>query len=92
MKQTETKVFFSPDLYQSAALVLLLNSQPEFKLVNGKILFGFPVNDELYRGMAQYNCGFPLNALEFTQSIKRLKSEMMMRRSMGNTEVNHAIH
>jgi hypothetical protein len=92
MKQIEAKIFFSPDLYLSAALVLLLNSQPAFKLVNGKVLFGFPITDALYRAMAEYNCGSPLNALEFSQSIKRLKSEMLMRRSMGNAEVNNAIH
>lgn len=90
MKQTETKVFFSTDLYLSAALVLLLNAQPEFKLVNGKILFGFPVTDGLYRAMAEYNCGTPLNALEYAQAIKRLKAEMIMRRTTGQTGVYHA--
>ena len=92
MKQTESKYFFSPDLYQSAALVLLLNSRPEFKLVNGKILFGFPITDGLYRAMAEYNSGAPLNALEYSQSIKRLKAEMIMRRSMGNAGASHALH
>ena len=89
MKQSETKIFYSPDLYLSAALVLLLNSQPEFKLVNGKILFGFPISDTLYRAMSEYNAGTPLNALEYAAAIKRLKSEMLMRRSMEKTGVYH---
>ena len=90
MEKTVTKVFFSPDLYLSAALVLILNSQPEFKLVNGKILFGFPITDALYRAMAEFNSGAPLNALEYAQTLKRLKAEMMMRREMGKTGVYHA--
>ena len=72
--------FFSPDLYLSAALVIILQRLPQFKTVNRKVLFGFPINDELYKAMAQYNSGHPLNALEYAQAIKRLKSEMIMRR------------
>jgi hypothetical protein len=90
MKQIETKIFFSPDLYLSAALIIILNSQPEFKLVNGKVLFGFPITDSLYRAMAEYNCGATLNALEYAQAIKRLRAEMLMRRSMEKTGVYHA--
>ncbi len=64
MKQTTDNVFFSPDLYLSAALALLLNAQPKFKLVNGKILFGYPADDNLYRAVTDFNSGalsMPLN-------------------------------
>jgi hypothetical protein len=68
MKQTETKIFFSPNVCLSAALVLLLNSQPEFNIVNGKVLFGLPITDAHYLAMAEYNSGSAINALEFTMS------------------------
>jgi hypothetical protein len=81
----DTKIFETPDLYLSAALSLLLEQDPIFTLVNGKILFGFNVNENLYRAMSNYNSGVALNALEFSQAIKRLKSEMLMRRQMGQS-------
>ncbi len=90
MENSATKDFFTPDLYLTAGLILLLDSQPEFKVVNGKVLFGFPISDSLYQAMTEFNSGAPINALEYAQTLKRLKAEMFMRRTMGKTGVYHA--
>ncbi len=80
------KLFWTVDLYLSSALVLLLNIQPEYRYANGKILFGFPVDDALYRAMAQYNTGACLNVFEYAQTLRRLRSEMLMRKGMGQNQ------
>lgn len=82
MKVT-AKEFTSADLYLSSALSILLQIQPQFKVENGRALFIFPVSDALYGALSDYNSGISINAIEFVQTIKRLKSEMMLRRSIG---------
>lgn len=85
-----TKEFVSSDLYLSTAITILLQTQPNFRVENGRTLFVFEVSDALYRAMVDYNSGIEINALEFVQVLKRLKSEMLMRRSMEKTGVYHA--
>jgi len=84
-----TKEFVSSDLYLSAAISILLQIQPTFRVENGRTLFVFEVSDRLYRAMSDYNSGIELNALEFVQVLKRLKSEMLMRRSLDKAGVQH---
>ena len=85
-----TKEFVSSDLYLSAAISLLLQTQPNFKVENGRTLFVFEVSDRLYKAMSDYNSGIAINALEFTQAIKRLRSEMLLRKGLASTGVYHA--
>ena len=85
-----TKEFVSSDLYLSAAISILLQTQPNFRVENQRTLFVFEVSDRLYKAMSDYNSGIEINALEYVQVLKRLKSEMLMRRSMGKTGVYHA--
>jgi hypothetical protein len=75
------RVFETPDLYLSAALVMLLEARPAFKVARGKTIFCFPATDDLYRAMSIYNAGAPLNAIEYAETIKRLRAEMIMRRN-----------
>jgi len=84
-----TKEFVSSDLYLASAISILLQTQPNFKVENGRTLFVFEVSDRLYKAMSDYNSGIEINALEFVQVLKRLKSEMLMRRSMEKTGVYH---
>lgn len=74
-------VFKTADLYLASAVKILLNITPEFEIVNGKVLFVFPISEGLYQAMTDFNSGVSLNAYEFTETIKRLRSEMFMRRS-----------
>lgn len=78
--------FVTADLYLASAICRLLNTFPEFKVENGRTLFVFPITNDLYKAMNDYSNGVHLNAYEFTQMIKRLRAEMLMRRSMGVRE------
>ena len=80
--EMKEKVFETADLYLASAISILLKKPPDFKVLNGKTLFIFPVSDDLYEAMNSYNNGVPLNAYEYAQMIKRLRAEMLMRRGM----------
>lgn len=75
------KDFVTGDLYLSAAIVILLNTNPSFKTENDRVLFIFPINEDLYKAMNAYHNGIPVNAYEYAQTIKRLRAEMIMRRN-----------
>lgn len=88
----ETNTFETDDLYLSSAITTILKKPPGFKVVNGRTIFVYPVSDELYGAMAQYNGGVKLNAIELTQTIKRLRAVMMMKRNeheRGHNDKNH---
>ncbi len=77
MKQKE---FVTGDLYLASTITILLATNPKFTVENGRVLFVFPISDDLYVAMNAYHNGIPLNAYEYAQTIKRLRAEMMMRR------------
>ncbi len=79
MKQKE---FISADLYLASAISVLSGLQPTFKVENGRTLFVFPLSDDLYKAMNAYNNGGQINAIEYSQVLKRLRAEMLMRRGM----------
>ncbi len=68
------------DVYLSAAISILLNFSPGFRVENGKTLFTFPRNEALYKALDDFNSGAALPALEYAERIKRLRAEMLMRR------------
>lgn len=74
------KELATADLYLASAISILLNTQPNFRGSNGKVLFVFPASDELYKAMNDYNNGIPLNSYEFAQTIKRIRAEMLIRK------------
>ena len=80
MKQ---KDFETADLYLASAVVVQLGTPPHYKVEGTKTLFVFTISDALYRAMNAYNNDIELNAYELTQTIKRLRAEMLMRRGMG---------
>ena len=75
------KDFVTADLYLAAVINTLLDTSPEFKIENDRVLFVFPISDDLYKAMNAYHNGIPVNAYEFAQMIKRLRAEMIMRRT-----------
>jgi hypothetical protein len=83
------KEFVSSDLYLSAAISILLQAHPNFRVENGRTLFIFDISDHLYKAMSDYNSGVPINAMEYTLALKRLKAEMLMRRSLDNKGVHN---
>lgn len=81
------KEFITGDIWLASALSLLLNTDPGYKITNGKTLFIFPANDQTYQAVTEYNGGCSLPAYEFAGTIKRLKVEMITRKQR---EVNNA--
>lgn len=77
MKQ---KDFETADLYLASAISILLKSNPSYKVENSRTLFVFPISDDLYKAMNAFNNGIQLNAYEYSQTIKHLRAEMLMRR------------
>lgn len=77
------KVFETADLYLSSAITTLLKIEPIYKVIRGKTIFCFIATDELYRAMTVYNAGVSLPAVEYADTIKRLRAEMLTRRSAG---------
>jgi len=75
--------FQTPDIYLSAAITILLNTEPSYKVLNGKTFFCFLATDELYRAMSLYNSGIEINAIDFSGVVKRLRGEAITRRSGG---------
>lgn len=82
MKQA---TFETDDLYLSSALWTILKEQPDFRVVNGRTIFVFPVSNTLYEAITEYNNGRKLNAIEWAQTIKRLRAEMLMARNERGT-------
>jgi hypothetical protein len=76
-------VFETPDIYLSSAITLLLKTEPAFSLHGTKVFFRFAVSEDLYRVIGLYNAGIPINAFEYATAIKRLRAEMMTRKSIG---------
>jgi hypothetical protein len=76
--------FQTPDIYLSAAITIILKTEPSYVVLNGKTFFCFPATDALYRAMFLYNSGVELDAMEFSGVIKRLRGEAITRRSGAN--------
>lgn len=74
--------FCTYDLYLASALTLLLNIPPQYRVTNGRTIFIFPISDDLYNAVDHYNGGTAINALQYSLTLKRLRSEMMMRRNI----------
>ena len=79
------KAFETPDLYLASAIVHLLDKEPSFTLHGTKVFFSFPMSEDLYRAIGLYNAGVPVNMFEYAVTIKRLRAEMMTRKSIGGT-------
>ena len=79
----KTKNFETADLYLTSAISLILKAPPNFRVENGKTLFVFPISEELWKAMNAYNSGVELNVLEYSQTLKQLRGEMITRRKMG---------
>lgn len=75
------KEFITADIWLAAAISILLNHYPNFKVKNGKTLFIFPGDDYTYRAISSFNDGSSINCFQYAQTVKRLKVEMISRRS-----------
>lgn len=78
----DKKSFITSDVWLAAALVILLQRDPEFSVRSGRTLFLFPSDEHTFRAISQYNDGVELNVFKFSEIAKKLKFEAISRRSM----------
>lgn len=76
---TETKTFQTLDLYISAFLILC-GIQPELQVTNGRVIFVFPQNDDLYRLLSNYNSNVNVPVADFVTTVKMLRGQMLTMR------------
>ena len=76
----KSKEFITGDIWLAAALTILLKTNPDFRVTDGKTLFIYPANSDTYRAISEYSGGCSLPAYDFVQVIKKLKVEMLTRR------------
>lgn len=81
MEHGITQTFETDDLYLTSAITTILKKPPGFKVINGRTIFIYPVSDELYKAISQYQSGVKLNAIELTLNIKKLRAEMLMKKN-----------
>lgn len=80
------KEFITGDIWLASAITILLNTNPDFKVSNGKTLFIFPASDKTYEAISEYNGGCSLPAYRYAETIRRLKVEMLTRRQVAGVK------
>ncbi len=68
----EKKQFQTLDIYMSA-FIKLAGISPGLELNNGKVVFVFPVSDELYKLITDYNSNQPIAITDFVTTVKMLR-------------------
>ena len=75
----EKKQFQTLDIYMSA-FIKLAGISPGLELNNGKVVFVFPVSDELYKLITDYNSNQPIAITDFVTTVKMLRGQMLSMR------------
>lgn len=79
MAKTEQKTFQTLDI--GLASFLELNNLPlTLEVNNGKVVFTFPVCDDLYKLMTNYNSNSSIPVLDFVTTLKKLRGQMLTMR------------
>jgi len=86
MAENNFKTFSTLDLY-TAAFLTLNNLEVKLEWNNGKVVFTFPVANELYRLLEQYNSNKNIPVADFVTAIKALRGRMLSMRN-GNERGN----
>ena len=81
MTHEETKHFETGSLYVAAFLTATVNIEPEYTARHRFTYFLYPATDIVYQALAAFNGGGPVNAFLYAETIKRLRGEMLNRRT-----------
>jgi hypothetical protein len=81
----KVRKFVTSDVYTASALTLLLQIQPTYTVVLGRTIFEFPESDQLYKALNDFNAGSPINGIEYSQIVRRMRSEMLLRRNLESS-------
>lgn len=71
------------DLYSSAYLIVH-HLEPTLELKNGKVVFVFEGNDEVYRLLNKFNEDVQVPVAQFVTAIKTLRGRMLTLKERGN--------
>ena len=75
----ETKTLQTLDLYM-ASFLAFHGIEPSLEIVNGKVIFVFPVTDSLYRLITKYNFDEETPVNSFVTTVKMLRGRMLSMR------------
>ncbi|MBT9169152.1 MAG: hypothetical protein DDT19_02506 [Syntrophomonadaceae bacterium] len=78
MTKTE-KTFQTLDLYL-ASFLSLSGISPTLELNNGKVVFTFPLSNDLYKFMVNYNGNVNVPVANFVTAVKALRGQMLTMR------------
>jgi len=87
MTEENFKTFSTLDLY-IAAFLTLNNLEVKLESKNRKVVFTFPISNELYRLLNQYNSNDDVPVADFVTTIKTLRGQMLSMRNNENKRGN----
>tara|TARA_B100000315_G_C14436315_1_gene522589 strand:- start:169 stop:411 length:243 start_codon:yes stop_codon:yes gene_type:complete len=70
------KNFTTMDIYLTAFLSQF-GIQPELKLNNGKVIFSFPLSEDLFKLMMNFNSNVNVPVTDFVTLVKTLRGQML---------------
>ncbi len=79
MSKTEQKNFQTMDIWLSSFLSLY-GTPPKLEVINGRVIFTFPVSDDLYKLMTNYNSNVDIPVADFVTTVKTLRGQMLTMR------------
>ena len=83
MTKTEQKTFQTLDI--GLASFLDLHYLPSTLEVNNeKVVFTFPISDDLYKLITNYNSNMSVPVLDFVTTLKKLRGQMLTLRGQQN--------
>jgi hypothetical protein len=82
MAKAEKKTFQTLDIWLSSFLSLY-GIHPNLELSDGKVIFVFPISDNLYKLMANYTSNMSVPVADFVTQVKVLRGQMLTMRNQG---------
>jgi hypothetical protein len=70
------RIFTTLDLYL-ASFLSLHGIEPKFEFQGSRVVFVFPVSDELYKLSGRFNANANIPVCDFVQKVKELRSQMI---------------
>ena len=79
MAKAEQKTFETLDIWLSGYFSLCA-IPPTLEVNNGKVVFVFPVSDDLYKLMINYNSNVNIPVTDYVTAVKKLRGQMLTMR------------
>ena len=79
MRKTEQKTYQILDI-GLASFLELHHLPPKLELNNGRVIFTFPVSDDLYKLITNYSSNVTGHILDFEPTLKKLRGQMLTMR------------